>query len=454
MANKKRLALTSIRTDGGTKLRDLSEENVLRLVEVLEDGNRFVQNIRVFRDKDGEHWLSHGFHRHEAYCRNGNKMIEVELVKGSQQDALDDACRPENACHGLPETRKDREHRVKRYIEAHPGTSNRKTAEWCGVNQTTVGRYKRGEGGSNEPLATNKGGVGGTWPDVQDAPNNEPDETPTDDELDVAAVESEVTADLDDEDTPTVWTLDEWNALNKAEQADVLDLRDEGKSTFNQQTNVSIEWAKWSWNPVTGCLHGCKYCYAEDIAKRFFDHDFTPAFYPQRLGAPQRMKTPKVDGSGMRNVFTCSMADLFGKWVPAAWIEAVMESVRNAPDWNFIFLTKNPKALVDIEFPKNAWVGTTVDKQARAKSAEAAMKKVNASVKFVSVEPMLERIKFTDISIFDWIIIGGGSKSKRTAAWHPPNPWWADLEKAALDAGVEVYHKVNLYKRRTKWPLE
>jgi len=125
------------------------------------------------------------------------------------------------------------------------------------------------------------------------------------------------------------------------------------RPTFNQ-TNENVDWAKWTWNPVTGCLHNCGYCYARDIAeRRMGDYKaigFTPHFHQDRLLAPQYTKVPaKAETDiGYRNVFVCSMADLFGKWVPQEWIDAVLEEVRAAPQWNFLFLTKYPQRLADI----------------------------------------------------------------------------------------------------------
>src|SRR5436190_14425549 len=90
------------------------------------------------------------------------------------------------------------------------------------------------------------------------------------------------------------------------------------RATFNQ-TNDKVSWAKWTWNPVTGCLHDCPYCYARDIAERFYPQGFAPTFHEDRLAAPRNTRLPKVEG-WERRVFTCSMADLFGKVVPRDWI--------------------------------------------------------------------------------------------------------------------------------------
>ena len=100
----------------------------------------------------------------------------------------------------------------------------------------------------------------------------------------------------------------------------------QAKATFNETTADGISWAAWSWNPVTGCLHGCDYCYARAIANRFtnaFPAGFTPLFHHERLDAPTNTVIPAAhrDDPAYRRVFVCSMADLYGRWVPDEWIE-------------------------------------------------------------------------------------------------------------------------------------
>jgi ParB/RepB/Spo0J family partition protein len=239
-------------------------------------------------------------------------------------------------------------------------------------------------------------------------------------------------------------TLAEWKTLEQPEQTPLLHIRDT-KAKLIKQSGQSIEWARWSWNPVTGCLHNCPYCYARDIAERFYAQKFEPSIVPAALAAPLNATPPEQAATdlGWKNIFTCSMADLFGNWVPNEWIEAVLSVVREAKDWNFLFLTKFPQRLKDFQFPENAWPGTSVDLQARVPAAEKAMRDVKAAVKWLSIEPLIEPITL-DFSLFQWAVIGGASKSSQTPEWKPPRQWVHDLTSRAMAAGCAVYHKDNL----------
>ncbi len=208
---------------------------------------------------------------------------------------------------------------------------------------------------------------------------------------------------------------------------------------FNR-TNDNIGWAAWSWNPVTGCNHGCPYCYARSIAMRF-EGTFEPTLRADRLEAPANTK-PRADIEGGNRVFVCSMADLFGDWVDDSWISQVLEQVENHPEWTFLFLTKNPKRYAEIIFPENAWIGATVDTQARVRPTEEAMEKANATVKFVSCEPLLESVIFSKPEIFDWFLIG--SKSEGEKKVQPDTEWTKSLISQAHLNGVKVWMKDNL----------
>jgi protein gp37 len=218
-----------------------------------------------------------------------------------------------------------------------------------------------------------------------------------------------------------------------------------GKTQFNKQETDSIEWACWSWNPITGCLHDCAYCYARDIANRFYPQGFVPTFVPERLTAPANTAPEPELGIGGQNVFVVSMGDLFGKWVPEDWITAIFDQVRGHPEWNFLFLTKFPQRLAEREWPMNAWCGTTVDTQARVKIAEKAFRDVKAGVRWLSVEPMMERLTFTALDMFNWVVLGGATASTQTPAFDPPFEWVLHLLQQVEAAKIpHVYAKANL----------
>ena len=234
-----------------------------------------------------------------------------------------------------------------------------------------------------------------------------------------------------------------------------------GKPTFNK-TNDAIQWASFSWNPVTGCLHGCDYCYAREIAHSptfggTFPIGFDPLFRHDRLDAPKNTSPIQGSPEGGR-VFVCSMADLFGEWVPDHWIEKVMESVRETEQWKYLFLTKNPKRYKRVDIPKNAWVGATVDSQAKLSGAIESLRSANnAEVRWISLEPLTEPMS-GDFSGIDWIVIGARSATvqpdgKKVPSFAPPFEWVMDLVLQARSSGTRVYMKQNLLGQvNSQWP--
>lgn len=255
-------------------------------------------------------------------------------------------------------------------------------------------------------------------------------------------------------------TLEEWTAGERWHGGP-------STKTMNEQDDKNIEWAAWSWNPITGCLHGCDYCYARDIANRFFPQEFAPSFLPERLTMPANTKQtgPRWTGDiGYRNVFTCSMADLFGKWMPQEWIEAVLKTIADNPQWTFLLLSKFPVRMAEFTYPPNVWLGTTVDKQWAVERAEKAFRKIKASgfngVCWLSCEPMLERLTFTSLGMFDWVVMGGSSRSTQTPEYRPPFDDIVHLYDQARAAGCRVYQKTNLIpgmadeQRVREYPLD
>jgi protein gp37 len=228
------------------------------------------------------------------------------------------------------------------------------------------------------------------------------------------------------------------------------------KATFNETKGEGISWAAWSWNPVTGCLHNCPYCYAREIAttERFAPYypvGFTPLFHHERLDAPANTKlsAARRDDPAYRRVFVCSMADLYGRWVPDEWINRVHDSMLASPQWQYILLTKFPERYAGLKLPDGAWVGTSVDEQKRVRIAERAFRKIPAGVtKWLSLEPLKAPLQFEDLSMFDWVVIGAQTQTWQpdgfVESFAPPFEWVSRIVAQAREAGCAVHLKPNL----------
>ena len=130
---------------------------------------------------------------------------------------------------------------------------------------------------------------------------------------------------------------------------------------------IKIEWTDYSYNPITGCKHGCEYCYACKMARFRKTPDakaFLPEYHPDKLD--------DINGILKGVIFAGSNADFFGEWVPKEWLDAVVEKARsycavNGHEARLMFLTKNPARYSEI-LPaittccENIWLGTTLDK--------------------------------------------------------------------------------------------
>jgi protein gp37 len=183
--------------------------------------------------------------------------------------------------------------------------------------------------------------------------------------------------------------------------------------------HTRIEWTDATWNPTTGCTKislGCDNCYAERIAERFrgvADHPYERGFdltlRPERLSQPLKWKSPKM-------IFVNSMSDLFHKAVSQDFIDKVFEVMEQA-DWHvFQILTKRSSKLqsyVNRRYgsagaPAHIWVGVSIEDGNRLSRLQH-LRRTNAPIKFLSLEPLIGRIGHLDLSSISWVIVGGES---------------------------------------------
>ena len=181
---------------------------------------------------------------------------------------------------------------------------------------------------------------------------------------------------------------------------------------------TKIEWTDKTWNPITGCTKisaGCANCYAEIMSKRLqamkqdkYKNGFILTMHNDVLDEPIKWKKSHT-------IFVCSMSDLFHENVPFSFIDKVVETIKSTPQHNYQILTKRANRMAeyfsDKIIPKNAWLGVTVD-IASSKSRIDFLRNLNAPIKFLSCEPLLEDLGDMNLDGIDWVIVGGESGAK------------------------------------------
>lgn len=271
---------------------------------------------------------------------------------------------------------------------------------------------------------------------------------------------------------------------------------------------TKIDWADATWNPVTGCLHGCEYCYARRIAKRFggcyrfdlppdkkwregrydvdknligdykrhsdgslhvldepernysklpyepgdkgeiapYPYRFDPTFHRYKLDEPQKWKKPKT-------IFVCSMADLFGAWVSDEWIRQVLEACDAAPQHRFLFLTKNPSRYKELEnlLPLHRHPPAVAEMwfghSYTGTGDYKPMQLHPAHSRFVSIEPLLHDLSEQDMMVVAATndwIIIGAETGQRKGKVIPKKSWVDGIVYYAKRNNVPVFMKESL----------
>lgn len=209
-------------------------------------------------------------------------------------------------------------------------------------------------------------------------------------------------------------------------------------------TKSNIEWTEMTWNPVTGCTkisQGCKHCYAERMAKRLtamgserYRNGFQVTLHPDLLDVPHKWRRPRV-------VFVNSMSDLFHEDIPDDYIARVFETMRECPQHTFQVLTKRADRLVELGgkliWPRNVWMGVSVE-DVRVISRVDRLRAVPASVRFLSLEPLIGPLESIPLKGIDWAIVGGESGPR---ARPMKREWVTSILRQCRAAGVAFFFK-------------
>ncbi len=237
--------------------------------------------------------------------------------------------------------------------------------------------------------------------------------------------------------------------------------------------NSNIEWTHDTFNPWWGCSKvspACKNCYAESWAlrvglsvwgegspRRFFgsEHWREPLTWNRRAEAERKR----------RRVFCASMADVFeDRRDLDPWRRRLWCLVENTPWLDWLFLTKRPEYIGRFapwrtKWPRNVWLGTTVEIQGWAIKRIPTLLQHPAAIRFLSCEPLLGPLDLrrwlpepgqrasrsgeepclgARRNFIDWVIAGGESGYKA----RPMNPVWAeDLRDQCTASGVPFHFK-------------
>jgi protein gp37 len=211
----------------------------------------------------------------------------------------------------------------------------------------------------------------------------------------------------------------------------------------------SIEWTDATWNPVRGCTKispGCKHCYAEVFAERFrgvkghpYEQGFDLQIVPHKLGEPLRWHKPRM-------IFVNSMSDLFQDGVSDDYIEAVAEVMVKANWHTYQVLTKRSTRMAEMLSTKlkaaaaarHIWWGVSVEDTRYGVPRVVELRNCPATVRFLSVEPLLEDLGTLNLGSIHWVIVGGESGFGARAL---KREWVISIREQCAQSGVPFFFK-------------
>ena len=207
---------------------------------------------------------------------------------------------------------------------------------------------------------------------------------------------------------------------------------------------TKIEWTEATWNPSIGCTKitvGCKNCYAEVMARRLqamgiacYENGFKFRILPERLNQPGNIKKPT-------KFFVNSMSDLFHRDMPFNYLDEIFEVIKSTPQHYYQILTKREcilqKYFSKREVPQNVWLGVTVESE-HTKHRIDVLRDIKASIRFISMEPLITDVGKLNLKGIHWVIVGGESGVKA----RPMNPEWViSIQKQCAEQKIAFFFK-------------
>jgi protein gp37 len=206
-----------------------------------------------------------------------------------------------------------------------------------------------------------------------------------------------------------------------------------------------IEWTEETWNPTIGCdkvSPGCKFCYAETMANRLkamnvkgYENGFEFSILPERFNQPYRKKKPT-------KFFVNSMSDLFHEKMPFKILDQIFKVISETSHHTYQILTKRQNIMVEYfksrAVPENVWLGVSIENKKYGLPRIDALRNINANIKFLSIEPLLEDLGDLNLKGIDWVIVGGESGAN---ARPMSKQWVTNIKDQCIYAKVPFFFK-------------